>query len=88
MQRLIHHPSRMLQRIVEAYPAHLHINLLPRLQGRGLGKRLLDTWREAVGVPAHLAVGGRNARAVRFYRAYGFHEIERFAAFDVIVFGI
>ncbi len=88
MQRLIHHPAHMPRRIVEAYPAHLHIDLLPRLQGRGLGKRMIDTWREAVRVPTHLAVGGRNARAVRFYRAYGFTEIERFDAFDVIVFGI
>jgi ribosomal protein S18 acetylase RimI-like enzyme len=88
MQRLIHHPPRMPRRIVEQYPAHLHIDLLPRLQGRGVGKRLLDTWREAIGVPVHLAVGESNARAVRFYRAYGFHEVERFDAFDVIVFGI
>lgn len=88
MRRLIHHPPRMPRRIADAYPAHLHIDLLPRLQGRGLGKRMLDAWREAVRVPTHLAVGGRNARAVRFYRAYGFHEIERFDAFDVIVFGI
>lgn len=39
MQRLIHHPSRMPRRIVEAYPAHLHIDLLPRLQGRGLDRK-------------------------------------------------
>ena len=88
MQRLIHHPPRMPRRIVERYPAHLHINLLPGLQGRGLGRRLIDTWREAMGVPAHLAVGGRNTRAVRFYRAYGFREVERFEALDVIVLGI
>ena len=88
MRRLIHHPPRMPRRIVEKYPAHLHIDLLPRLQGKGVGKRLLDTWREAIGVPVHLAVGERNARAVKFYRAYGFHEVERFDAFGVIVFGI
>jgi ribosomal protein S18 acetylase RimI-like enzyme len=88
MCRLIHHPARMAQRIVERYPAHLHIDLLPRLQGRGIGCRLIDTWREAVGVAAHLSVGTRNERAVRFYRAYGFVEVERFDAHDVIVFGI
>jgi catechol 2,3-dioxygenase-like lactoylglutathione lyase family enzyme len=38
---------------------------------------------------AHLAVGARNERAVRFYRAYGFREVERFAApHDVTVFGM
>lgn len=88
MCRLIHHPPRMTRRIAGAYPAHLHIDLLPRLQGRGLGRRLIDRWRETAGAAAHLTVGTRNARAVRFYRAYGFHEVERFAAFDVIVFGI
>jgi ribosomal protein S18 acetylase RimI-like enzyme len=93
MRRLIHHPPRMPTRIVDAYPAHLHINLLPRLQGQGIGRRLIDRWREAVAAlgatGAHLAVGTRNERAVRFYRAYGFCEVERFAApHNVIVFGM
>ena len=93
MQRLIHHPSRMPRRIVEAYPAHLHIDLLPRLQGRGLGRRMIERWLTSVASSgargAHLCVGTRNDRAVRFYRAFGFHEVERYAApFDVIVFGM
>jgi ribosomal protein S18 acetylase RimI-like enzyme len=88
MQRLIHHPPCTSRPIADAYPAHLHIDLLPRLRGKGVGRRMIDTWREVVRVSTHLAVGERNARAVRFYRAYGFHEIERFDAFDVIVFGI
>lgn len=86
MRRLIHHPLRMPRRIAEAYPAHLHIDLLPRLQGQGMGRRMIDRWRAHVGRPTHLAVGERNLRAVRFYRAYGFHEIARFG--DVVVFGI
>ncbi len=89
MMHLIHHPPRLPRRIADAYPAHLHVDLLPRLQGRGLGRTMLDRWRSAVGVPAHLSVGVRNERAVRFYRAYGFRELERYGApFDVIVFGI
>lgn len=93
MQRLIHHPARMPRRIVDAYPAHLHIDLLPRLQGRGLGRRMIEHWLESVARSgargAHLSVGTRNARAVRFYRACGFQEVERYAApFDVIVFGM
>jgi ribosomal protein S18 acetylase RimI-like enzyme len=86
MRRLIHHPLRMPRRISEAYPAHLHIDLLPRLQGRGMGKRMIDRWRAHAGRPTHLAAGERNARAVRFYHAYGFAEIARFG--EVIVFGI
>jgi GNAT superfamily N-acetyltransferase len=93
MRHLIHHPPRMPDRIVGAYPAHLHINLLPRVQGQGIGRRLVDRWRAAVAAlratGAHLAVGARNERAVRFYRAYGFREVERFAApHDVTVFGM
>jgi len=81
MARLIHRPPRTPRRINEPYPAHLHINCLPRLQGIGLGKRLIDTWLEAMrargAAAAHLGVGPRNARAVRFYQAYGFHLIEQ-----------
>lgn len=89
MQRLIHRPQRTPPRIAEPYPAHLHIDLLPRLQGKGLGKRMIDTWRGAAGRPTHLGVGTRNERAVRFYRAYGFGEIERYGTpYDVIVFGL
>ena len=93
MAWLIHHPPRTPRRIAEPWPAHLHINLLPRLQGRGMAARLIDHWLGAVGArgaaAAHLAVGARNARAVAFYRRYGFRELERTGPpFDVIWFGI
>jgi ribosomal protein S18 acetylase RimI-like enzyme len=81
MQYLLHHPMHLPDRIVGRFPAHLHINLLPRLRGRGIGQALLDRWRDAVAdlgaTGAHLTVGDRNTRAVRFYQAYGFHELER-----------
>jgi ribosomal protein S18 acetylase RimI-like enzyme len=93
MHYLIHHPSRAPRRIAEPYPSHLHIDLLPRLQGRGLGRKLIDAWlsrmREMGSTGAHLGVGPANARAVRFYRAYGFHELERIdPPFNVIYFGM
>jgi ribosomal protein S18 acetylase RimI-like enzyme len=93
MHYLIHHPSRAPRRIAEPYPSHLHIDLLPRLQGRGHGRKLIDAWlsrmREAGSIGAHLGVGPANARAVRFYRAYGFAEIERIGPpFNVIYFGM
>ncbi|MGD0143035.1 MAG: GNAT family N-acetyltransferase [Rhizomicrobium sp.] len=93
MAWLIHHPPRTPRRISEPYPAHLHINLLPRFQGRGLGAALIERWLAAVGAQgahaAHLAVGARNERAVAFYRRYGFRELERTGLpFDVIWFGI
>jgi ribosomal protein S18 acetylase RimI-like enzyme len=80
MKYRIHHPSRTAGEITERYPAHLHINLLPRLRGRGVGRRLMERWLGAVrdmgAQGAHLAVGPANRRAIRFYRACGFHELE------------
>jgi ribosomal protein S18 acetylase RimI-like enzyme len=74
----IHHPRPPPARITDPYPSHLHINLLPRLQGRGLGKALIDRWlarMEALGSRGvHLGVSLQNHRAIRFYRAYGLEE--------------
>ena len=76
----IHHPDRTANEIVEPYPSHLHINLLPHLRGRGIGGRLMARWlatvRDMGSRGAHLAVGPTNRRAVRFYRACGFQELE------------
>jgi ribosomal protein S18 acetylase RimI-like enzyme len=81
MSYRIHHPSRTARAVVEPYPAHLHINLLPRLRGCGIGRRLMDRWLGAVrdmgARGAHLAVGAANRRAIRFYRGCGFREMEQ-----------
>jgi len=78
MAWVIHHPRRTSRRIADPYPSHVHIDLLPRLQGRGLGRRMLDLWFEnlrAMGsTGVHLGVAPANARAIRFYRAYGLIE--------------
>ncbi len=62
-----------------AYPAHLHIDLLPSAQGQGVGHRLMDAFLgrlRALGVPAvHLGVGMRNTRGIRFYERAGFTRI-------------
>ena len=66
--------------MVEAYPSHLHINLLPRLQGRGFGRRLIERWLQMAGAAGsrgvHLGVNAANRPALGFYRALGFHERE------------
>jgi ribosomal protein S18 acetylase RimI-like enzyme len=76
----IHHPHRTASEIVEGYPSHLHINLLPRLRGRGFGRKLMEEWlrtiRETGSRGAHLSVGAANRRAIRFYHACGFRELE------------
>lgn len=75
---LIHHPFKVPQRIVDTYPSHLHINLLPRLQGKGVGVQLIDRWLQQMDMAGsrgvHLGVSPSNERALYFYRNYGFKE--------------
>ena len=79
LARLIHHPRRTPERVTDDYPAHLHVDLLPRFQGRGLGRTLIDAWLGCVramgATGVHLGVAAANERAIRFYRAYGFMEL-------------
>jgi GNAT superfamily N-acetyltransferase len=72
----IHHPPANPQAVIDAAPAHLHIDLLPRLQGKGVGKRLMDTWLATVGHRAHLGCQAENHRAQRFYEIYGWRRLE------------
>ncbi|MBO1740947.1 GNAT family N-acetyltransferase [Leifsonia sp. TF02-11] len=74
-----HAPEHAIGPDQEAFPAHLHIDLLPAAQGRGWGRvlirRLLGQLR-AVGVPGvQLGVGERNRNAQAFYRRLGFHPL-------------
>ena len=71
----IHRPFAVPAAVVAAAPAHLHINLLPRLQGQGMGQAMLDTWLWAAGGKAHLGCDLENLRAQRFYDAYGFKRL-------------
>ncbi len=72
-------PERMLIAELDDYPAHLHIDLLPELQGQGFGRRLIDTLRSALadrGVPGvHLGMDAANIGARAFYDRLGFHEL-------------
>ena len=62
------------------YPAHLHIDLLPSLQGKGQGRVLIDTLFSELaqkGVPGlHLGVGSSNQGAIAFYKKMGFSVLE------------
>lgn len=76
---MIHHPARTPPNIVDRYPAHLHMNLLPRVQGRGLGSTLLATWVDAAAnqevLAIHVGVNRNNRRAARFWSAKGFDSL-------------
>ncbi|MFC3689086.1 GNAT family N-acetyltransferase [Aquipuribacter hungaricus] len=74
-------PQPTARAVVEAYPAHLHVDLMPHVQGQGLGRRLLEGFMQhahgagAAGV--HLGVSTGNERAVGFYERLGFEVLER-----------
>lgn len=65
--------------LLHRYPAHLHVDLLPRLQGRGWGRRLVETLLDELGrsgaTGAHLGVDAANPGAVAFYERLGFRRL-------------
>ena len=81
IHHLYHHPDYFCPEPYAAYPSHVHIDLLPRAQGQGLGGRMLTRMFEALaerGSPGvHLGVHARNSRACAFYRKIGFTELTR-----------
>lgn len=81
---LYHHPDATPAEVdtsAGGYPSHLHIDLLPRAQGRGHGGWLLgilfERLRQAGSAGVHLGVGQSNQRAIGFYRKLGFHTLHR-----------
>ncbi|TXK19913.1 GNAT family N-acetyltransferase [Homoserinibacter sp. GY 40078] len=73
-------PEVLLVPEVDDYPAHLHIDLLPSAQGRGLGRALIEnlliTSLAKAGVPGvHLTMDPTNLAARSFYEAVGFDEL-------------
>lgn len=76
---LIHHRSPPSAGVLDPYPSHLHIDLLPEAQARGWGRRLMATLLDALradGSPgAHWGVSSSNERAIAFYRHLGHREV-------------
>ncbi|WP_043540006.1 GNAT family N-acetyltransferase [Salinarimonas rosea] len=81
-----HAPRIVPDAVVAGHPAHLHLNLLPRARGRGVGRRLLAAWLERLAAaeggpvsvaerPVHVGVHPRNAGALAFWSACGFARI-------------
>lgn len=72
----LHHPRPAPEAIVKTHPGHLHLNLLPRLHGRGVGRALFGVWADAAraqGVrAAHIGVYRANARGQAFWSRMGF----------------
>jgi GNAT superfamily N-acetyltransferase len=90
--QIIHliHKGRRCCDDVAAYPAHLHIDLLPEVQRQGMGRKLIRVFfnrlRELKVSAVHLSVGKANPGAIRFYERVGFHRIKELE--NGIVFGM
>jgi ribosomal protein S18 acetylase RimI-like enzyme len=76
-----HHPDYFCPEPYEAYPSHMHIDLLQRARGQGFGRRMMeqemDQLRQRGSPGAHLAVSVLNTPALGFYRRLRFHELAR-----------
>lgn len=77
--RLIHEPAGRDPALLEAYPAHFHIDLLERARGEGLGRVLLERlfaeMRERRVPGVHMGVDKENANAIGFYEHLGFRTL-------------
>ena len=66
--------------IFELYPSHLHIDILPVAQGKGLGLHLIERvfqYMRNNGSPGvHLEMSPTNLRALAFYKKIGFQIID------------
>ncbi|MDR2151162.1 MAG: GNAT family N-acetyltransferase [Spirochaetaceae bacterium] len=78
---LLHQPLEESEHsFVSAYPAHLHIDILPAQQGRGQGRALMERLTEALQernvAGVHLGVSKRNTGAAAFYARMGFQLVQ------------
>jgi GNAT superfamily N-acetyltransferase len=76
---MIFQPERTPAHVIKQYPVHLHMNLLPRLQRKGVGSRLFAAWQaiatEGGAQSMHVGVNRANCGAQQFWRSMGFSEI-------------
>jgi len=76
---VIHHPWQTEDDLIAGFPSHLHVDLLPRVQGRGIGRQLIDlqlaALRERGSHGVHMHVWPTNQRALSFYDHLGFTRL-------------
>ncbi|MDV7145299.1 GNAT family N-acetyltransferase [Tropicimonas sp. TH_r6] len=76
----IHRPRPSPAALREDWPAHGHIDLLPRMQGKGAGRQLMSALFEALAARGaqgiHLGVQPLNTRALHFYATLGFRPLD------------
>jgi ribosomal protein S18 acetylase RimI-like enzyme len=76
-----HQPDYFCPEPYEEYPSHMHIDLLERARGQGIGRQMMEQLMDRLhklGSPgAHLTVSAVNTPALRFYARLEFHELAR-----------
>ncbi|PIE10574.1 MAG: GNAT family N-acetyltransferase [Rhodobacterales bacterium] len=76
---MIHTPESAPKSVVQTYPAHMHMNLLPHVQGRGFGREMFKHWVQQASrfdVDAiHIGVNAGNVGALRFWESNGFRRL-------------
>jgi len=74
----IHHPQPIPQSVVSKFPAHMHMNLFPRAQGQGIGRKLCENWldlaRENGVTGVHVGVSPLNRGGAAFWQKCGFRK--------------
>lgn len=68
-----------LHDLYKDYPAHLHINMAPGYQRRGMGSMLIERFEESMrsrgACGVHLVTSERNTKALSFYERHGYSVI-------------
>ncbi len=76
----------------KAYPAHLHIDILPVCQGQGTGTELVNALKAHLknkGVKGlMLSCGMGNKRAIKFYKKNQFRKLANIAGSCIMVFDL
>jgi ribosomal protein S18 acetylase RimI-like enzyme len=89
-RRVIHEPADLPAIDLDRYPSHGHIDLLPRAQGQGLGRRAMERLIGALrakGSPGmHLGLSPRNLRALAFYHHLGFVTLAQAVPSDDVIY--
>jgi GNAT superfamily N-acetyltransferase len=77
--RAIMQPEANPPDLVAQYPAHIHMNLMPRLRGQGVGTALVHKWvagAKSAGVTGiHLGASASNSGGIAFWQKVGFAPV-------------
>ena len=77
---LIHNPRVSIPDSLNNFPAHLHIDLLPRARKKGNGRRMIETLHEKLQIlgikGVFLDVGINNLNAQSFYEKIGYKKLQ------------